>query len=130
MARRASSSVPKGILIGGIGGVAALLLGGYIFLGGSKDAFRTTTPFPTKEYLESASSLRGNTYKLEATVDKTLEVSQSAGRLFSVEAGGDMLPVLVPSSLNGTNVERGQKLQFKVQVTENGLIRAEELRKP
>jgi hypothetical protein len=63
-------------------------------------------------------------------VDKTLEVSQSAGRLFSVEAGGDILPVLVPSSLNGTNVERGQKLQFKVQVAENGLIRAEELRKP
>jgi hypothetical protein len=130
MARRASSSLPIGTLIGGIGGVAALLLGGYVFLGGTKDAFRTTTPFPVKEYLESPNSLRGNTYKLEATVDKTLEVSQGAGRLFSVESGGEMLPVLVPASLNGTNVERGQKLQFKVQVAENGLIRVEELRKP
>ena len=107
-----------------------LLIGGYAFLGGTKDAFRTTTPFPVKEYLESANSLRGNTYKLEATVDKTLEVSQGAGRLFSVESGGEMLPVLVPASLNGTNVERGQKLQFKVQVAENGLIRVDELRKP
>jgi hypothetical protein len=130
MARRASSSLPIGTLIGGIGGVAALLLGGYVFLGGTKDAFRTTTPFPVKEYLESASSLRGNTYKLEATVDKTLEVSQGAGRLFSVESNGDMLPILVPTSLNGTNIERGQKLQFKVQVAENGLIRVDELRKP
>ena len=130
MARRASSSLPIGTLIGGIGGVAALLLGGYVFLGGTKDAFRTTTPFPVKEYLESPNSLRGNTYKLEATVDKTLEVSQGAGRLFSVESGGEMLPVLVPASLNGTNVERGQKLQFKVQVAENGLIRVDELRKP
>ena len=130
MARRASSSLPIGTLIGGIGGVAALLLGGYVFLGGTKDAFRTTTPFPVKEYLESPNSLRGNTYKLEAIVDKTLEVSQGAGRLFSVESGGEMLPVLVPASLNGTNVERGQKLQFKVQVAENGLIRVEELRKP
>ena len=130
MARRASSSLPIGTLIGGIGGVAALLLGGYVFLGGTKDAFRTATPFPVKEYLESPNSLRGNTYKLEATVDKTLEVSQGAGRLFSVESGGEMLPVLVPASLNGTNVERGQKLQFKVQVAENGLIRVEELRKP
>jgi hypothetical protein len=106
------------------------LSGGYFFLSQGRDGGGPTSPFPVKEYLESANSLRGNKYKLEATVDTTLEVLQNVGRLYSVESGGDMLPVFVPASLNGTNVERGQKLHFRVHVTDTGLIHVEDIRKP
>ena len=130
MARRASSSVPVGKMVAAIGGVVALLLGGYLAVGKS-DPFRTTSPFPVKDYLENANSLGGNTYRLEATIDKTLEFSRDSGRLFSVEvSGGDMLPLLVPNSLSGINIDRNQKLLFKVQVAETGLITASEISKP
>jgi hypothetical protein len=130
MSRRASSSFPISKLLALFGGIAALVGGGYFFLTQSRGSGAPAAPFPVKEYLENANTLRGNTYKLEASVDTTLEVQQGVGRLFSVESGGDMLPVFVPASLNGTNVERGQRLQFRVYVTETGLIRADEIRKP
>ncbi|MEK0445856.1 MAG: hypothetical protein RLZZ399_1177 [Verrucomicrobiota bacterium] len=130
MARRARSAFPLGKTLAGLGGFVALMVGGYLTLG-KGDSFRTTSPFPIKDYLENANSLRGNTYRLEAMVDKTLEFSRESGRLFSIEAaGGDMLPLLVPPALSGTNIERGQKLVFKVQVSESGLVTASEVRKP
>jgi hypothetical protein len=130
MARRANSSIPTGKLAATAGAVVGLLAIAYAMFGTAQDPFRTTSPFPVKEYLENANSIKGNTYRLEALVDKTLEVTPATGRLFSVEAGGDMLPLLVPSTLNGTNIERGQKLHFRVQVNEKGLLVASEIRKP
>jgi len=130
MARRANSSIPAGKLAAVVGAVVGLLAIAYAVFGTAQDPFRTTSPFPVKEYLENANSIKGNTYRLEALVDKTLEVTPATGRLFSVEAGGDMLPLLVPSTLNGTNIERGQKLHFRVQVNEKGLLVASEIRKP
>ncbi len=130
MARRRNTSSPNLKLVGG--GIAAVvvLLGGYLFLGTPQDPYRTTSPFPVKDYLENASSLRGNTYRLEALVDKTLEVAPESGRLFSVETTGDMLPLFVPNKLNGVNIERGQKFHFRVQINEKGLIVASDIRKP
>jgi hypothetical protein len=130
MARRASSSSPNLKIIGAGAGVLVLAAGGYLMFGGAQDPYRTTSPFPVKDYLENANSLRGNTYKLEAQVDKTLEVSPDSSRLLSVENGGDIIPLLVPSKLNGMNIERGQKLQFKVQINEKGLVVASDIRRP
>jgi hypothetical protein len=130
MSRRASSSFPISKLLIVVAIVAGLIAGGVMFLNRTRDSGGPSAIFPVKDYLENANSLRGNNYKLEATVDSTLEVLQGVGRLFSVETSGDMLPVFVPAALNGTNVERGQKLKFRVYVTETGLIRADDIRKP
>jgi hypothetical protein len=130
MARRASSSSPNAKMLGAGAGVLALLAGGYLLFSGNQDPYRTISPFPVKDYLENASSLRGNTYRLEAQVDKTLEVGHDSARLLAVESGGDMLPLLVPAKLNGMNIERGQKLHFKVQINEKGLVVASDIRKP
>jgi len=117
-------------MLGAGAGVLALLAGGYLLFSGNQDPYRTISPFPVKDYLENASSLRGNTYRLEAQVDKTLEVGSDSARLLAVESGGDMLPLLVPAKLNGMNIERGQKLHFKVQINEKGLVVASDIRKP
>ena len=130
MARRASSSGPNLKLIGAGVGVLAVLIAGYMVFSGNQDPYRTTSPFPVKDYLENANSLRGNTYRIEALIDKTLEVAPDAGRLFSVESGGEMLPLFVPSKLNGINIERGQKFHFRVQINEKGLVVASDIRKP
>ena len=130
MARRASSSSPNFKFIGGVVGLLAALIGAYILVGKTQDSYRTTSVFPVKEYLENANSLRGNTYRLEAVVDKTLEVAPDVGRLISVETGGDMLPLFVPNKLNGINIERSQKFHFQVQIDAKGLIVASDIRKP
>ena len=129
MARRASSSSPNFKVVGIVACLFGALIGAYLIFGKSQDAYRTISVFPVKEYLENANSLRGNTYRLEAVVDKTLEVAPDSGRLISVEAAGDMLPVFVPTKLNGLNIERSQKFHFQVQVHARGLIVASDIRK-
>jgi hypothetical protein len=108
--------------------IIAAVGGGYL-IHSRADPFRTVTPLPVKEYLENSSSLRGNVYKLDAKIDKTIEVSRTAGRLYSVESGGDMLAVLVPPEFNQINIERGQNFIFKLEVAEKGVLRVQEVRK-
>lgn len=130
MPRRSSSSFPDAKTFLTVGGIVAAMVAGYLSMGRS-DPFRTSSPFPIKDYLENAETLRGNTYRLEAVIDKTLEYSKGSGRLLSVEiAGGDMLGLLVPNKLASVNTERGQKLIFQVQVAEKGLVVASDIRKP
>lgn len=128
MARRASSPAhPLWLILAAVLVLAAV--GGGFLIHSRSDPFRTVTPLPVKEYLENSSSLRGNVYKLDARVDKTIEVSRSAGRLFAVEAGSDMLAVLVPPEFNQINIERGQNFVFKLEVAEKGVLRVQEVRK-
>jgi hypothetical protein len=129
MARRASSSVhPVWMLI-----AAALLVGalgaGYLLFGKISDPYRTMTPLPVQDYLQNANSLRGNIYKLEATVTQSLDYSPSAGRLFSVDAGGEELPILVPPEFNKINIERGQRFFFKIEVSDKGILKAQDVKK-
>lgn len=93
------------------------------------DPLRTVTALPVSDYLENANALRGNTYKLEATVAKSLEWSAQGGRLFAVDAAGEVLPLLVPPQLQSVNIERGQRLHFRLEVGEGGLLKVLEVRK-
>jgi hypothetical protein len=129
MARRASSSVhPVWMLIAGVLLVAAVLAGNFLFQKAS-DPYRTMSPLPIQDYLQNSNSLRGNIYKLEATVTQSLEYSPSGGRLFSVDVGGEEVPVLVPPKFNSINIERGQRFFFKVEVSDKGILQAQDVKK-
>jgi hypothetical protein len=130
MARRASSSAhPIWLLL------AALLVlgaigGGWLLFGRVSDPYRTVATLPVKDYLENANSLRGNVYKVDATVLRQIEWSPTAGRLFSVDApGGEVLPILVPPQFGSVNIERGQRFLFKIEVGEKGILRAQDVKK-
>ncbi|HET6406819.1 MAG TPA: hypothetical protein VFG14_02975 [Chthoniobacteraceae bacterium] len=128
MARRASSSAhPLWLVLAAVLVLGAI--GGGLLIRSQSDPFRTVTTLPIKDYLENSSSLRGNVYKLSATVAKTIEVSRGSGRLFAIESGGEMLAVLVPPELNQMNIERGQNFVFKLEVAEKGILRVQEVRK-
>ena len=129
MARRASSSAHPVWIFIAAGIVLAALGGGYVIFGKASDPYRTMTALPVADYLENSNSLRGNEYKLDGTISKSLEYSSANGRLFSVEVGGDVLHVLVPPEFNALNIEKGQRYLFKVKVEEKGIIRAEDVRK-
>jgi hypothetical protein len=108
--------------------VLAALGGGYVLFGKASDPYRTLTPLPVPDYLQNSNSLRGNVYKLEATVSESLQWSPTI-RLFSVEAGGEMLPVLVPPQFNSVNIERGQRFFFKLEVGDHGILLVQDVKK-
>jgi hypothetical protein len=49
--------------------------------------------------------------------------------LYAVEAGSDVLAVLVPPQFNKINIERGQRFFFKLEVGDKGILRVQEVRK-
>jgi len=75
----------------------AAAAGGYALFGSSSDPYRTISPFPVQDYLDNANSLRGNVYKVDGTIAKSLQWSPNAGRLFSIDlagSGNDVVPSL------------------------------------
>jgi len=131
VARRSrSSSNPIWLL----GGIVVLILAfglGGLLLSTSGEAFRTTAPLEVQAYLENSNSLRGNTYKVKGEVLNQLGYSPSLGRLISVQidATSDVVPMLIPASLSHINIQRGQRFILKIEVTENGILRALDLTK-
>ena len=109
--------------------VAAVAGGAWLFHQGG-DPYRTLTALPVQDYLANSNSLRGNSYKLDATIVEALKYSPTAGRLFCIEVNGaERLPVLVPAEFNQVNIERGQRFFFKVTVEEKGVLKAQEVKK-
>ena len=109
--------------------VLAALAGGYFLFGRASDPYRTLTPLPVQDYLQNSNSLRGNVYKLDATIGQSLQWSPTVGRLFSVDVNSDVLSILVPPQFNSVNIERGQRFFFKVEVGDHGILRAVDVKK-
>lgn len=129
MARRASSSAHPLWIAAAAALALSAVAGGFVIFNRSGDPYRTVTPLPVADYLDNSNSLRGNTYKLDATIFQSIEWSASAGRLFSVEVGADVLPVLIPPELKDLNLDRGQRYFFKIHVGEKGVLTADAVKK-
>lgn len=104
---------------------------------GGEASLRTTEALDPALYYDNANSLRGNTYKIDAEIDSSLGNSPTKGRLFSVvlkkqAQGGPpvVLPILVPPTLGGLTIQKGQHYLMKVKVIEDGLLKVEEANKP
>ena len=104
---------------------------------GGEASLRTTEALDPALYYDNANSLRGNTYKIDAEIGSSLGNSPTKGRLFSVvlkkqTQGGApvVLPVLVPPTLGGLTIQKGQHYLMKVKVIEDGLLKVEEASKP
>ena len=128
MGRRASASIhPAWFAVAAVV-VVATIAGGWALKGTVSDPFRTLAPFPTADYLQNSNSLRGNIYKLDAVVGEQLHYSKNA-RLISVEVNGEPLSIVVPPELRDMNVQKGQRLLFKVEVGDKGVLKAIEIKK-
>lgn len=127
MPRRAQSGVSPAHWLGLIVILAVLGGGGYMLMNRATDPMTGITELKTDEFLENATALGGNVYKLEGIVDDRLDKWRSAdGRLFSVQVsdGSDStyVPVWVPANYEGANIQRGQRYLFKVRVQESGVL--------
>jgi hypothetical protein len=131
MVRRASSSVNPWWIGGVVILVVAAMAGGWALYKDVSDPYRTLTSLDVPAYLDNANSLRGNVYKLNATVDTQLAWAPRQGRLYSVEVDGrsDILPVMIPPSFNSVNIQKGQRYFFKIEVGDKGILRVQDIRK-
>ena len=134
MARRKKSSVNPLALLGVVAALG-LAAGGYVmFRGKGADTFTGISKLDPSEYVSSAVSLRGNTYQLTAVVKKQLKFTED-GRLYAMaakdEKGGQPidLGVFFPSTLSRETIQTGQELTLKVEVEQNGVLRATELKR-
>lgn len=128
MARRASSSAHPLWLTAAFVLVLAFAGGGYWIYSQLNDPFRTLTPFPVSAYLENSDSLRGNTYSIRGTIANQLGWSLK-GRLYSIDIGADVLPVLIPAEFNAVNLQKGQQFSLEIEVSDKGILQAKALRK-
>lgn len=131
MARRARSTPKAGLIIAILIGILLLIAAGGYFLGSSGDPYRTAPEFPASEYLATPNALRGNSYHLTGPVLNSIAWSPQAGRLISVAVSGTdaPIPVVIPAELGETNIQKGQRFHFLVEVRENGILYAKGLTK-
>ena len=147
MPRRASSGINLGQILG-IGGalvgflIAAVLLikmvGGDLFSGGStrkngpgSKNLANASELQIDTYIDNGNSLRGNVYKVTGKVQEILKYTPDRGRLITISASdsgsGSELPVLVPETFSGINIDRGSEFTFVVRVDRGGILIAEEI---
>jgi hypothetical protein len=129
MARRGKNSIKPLWIVAAAVLLAAAFFGSRLFITATSEPFRTIASLDVKAYLENANSLRSNVYKIEGEVVESLAWSPAAGRLIavSVDAGNDVLPILVTTKFNHINIQKGQKFIFLLEVDDKGILRTQNL---
>lgn len=125
MARRASSKIHPGIIIGVLAFIVGAVLVGR-WMGSQK-----TTAFPAgkelniEQFLENGNMLSGNEYTLQGEIDEKLQWTSTRGQLVSVRVntpGGDeFIGIEIPQEFNKLNIDTKQKYHFRVKFRRGGI---------
>ncbi|MDB6070995.1 MAG: hypothetical protein JWL81_2166 [Verrucomicrobiales bacterium] len=136
MARRRRSGFP---LRPALAGLAALLLAGagiaWMRRPGTDDFAAGRQPFPAREFLDNFFGLRGNRYVVKGRITEQLRYGSDRTRLFALSVTDTALSdpcevgLLVPSEFGSENIQTGQEFHILVEVDQNGLLRALEIKK-
>ena len=125
MARRASSSLHPGIIIGIVAAIAVAVFAGKSLFGNNSSSLGDGDKLEVRDLLDNGNSLRGNEYLLEGKIDRKLRWTTSRGQVVSVRvstAGGEeLIGVEIPPSFDKLNIEREQKYAFRVKVRQGGV---------
>jgi hypothetical protein len=125
MARRASSSLHPGVILGIIAVIVIAVIASRSFLGKKTPSFGDLAPLQVEELLENGNSLRGNEYVIEGKIDEKLRWTPHRGQVVSVRVssgGGDeLIGVEIPPEFDKLNIEREQKYAFRVKFRQGGI---------
>ena len=126
MARRASSSLHPGILIGIAAAVVVAIIGGKSLISKKKQAgFAGVNPLSIEDFLENGNSLRGSEYALEGKIDEKLRWTSDRGQIVSlrVKTGGgeELIGIEIPPKFNNLNIEREQRYAMRIKVRQGGI---------
>ncbi len=125
MARRASSSLHPGIIIGAIASVVVAVVAGKSMLGKKTAGFGDVASLQMDDLLDNGNSLRGNEYLVEGQIDEKLQWTTNRGQLVSVRVeapGGDQfVGIEIPPEYNKLNIDTKQKYAFRVKFKQGGI---------
>jgi hypothetical protein len=125
MARRASSGISPGLLIGIAVFVAAAFFGGKALMGKKTESFAGTPVLDVRDFKENGNSLRDNEYVIEGTIDEKFFRDSSPNQVVSVEVktsgGSEFVGVEIPSEFLKLNIERSQRYAIKVKIRQGGI---------
>ena len=125
MARRASSRLNPGIVLGAAAAIAVAIFAGKSLLGKKAASFGDISPLSIEELLENGNSLRGNEYLVQGQIDEKLQWTSDRGQLVSVRVeapGGDeFLGIEIPAEFNNLNIDTNQKYTFRVKFKQGGI---------
>ena len=125
MARRASSRLNPGIVLGAAAAIAVAIFAGKSLLGKKAASFGDVSPLNIGELLENGNSLRGNEYLVQGQIDEKLQWTSDRGQLVSVRVeapGGDeFLGIEIPAEFNNLNIDTNQKYTFRVKFKQGGI---------
>lgn len=118
--------------------VALLIAGGAVWWlrkPGAEEFAAGSQPFPAREFLDNFFGLRGNRYAVSGRITEQLRYGQDRTRLFSLSITDASLSepcevgLLVPAEFGSLNMQTGQEFRLLVEVDQDGLLRALEIRK-
>jgi hypothetical protein len=125
MARRASSSLHPGILIGIAAAVVVAIIGGKSLLKKKQPGFADVNPLNIEDFLENGNSLRGNEYSIEGKIDEKLRWTTDRGQIVSLrvkaDGGEELIGIEIPPDFNNLNIEREQRYTMRIKVRQGGI---------
>ncbi len=125
MARRASSRLNPGIILGAAAAIAVAIFVGKSFIGGKSTSFSGVNALSMDELLENGNQLRGSEYVIKGQVDEKLQWTTDRGQLVSVKVettnGDQFVGIEIPKEYNNQNIETKQKYLFRVKFRQGGI---------
>jgi hypothetical protein len=102
---------------------------------GSSEFGAGSQPFPAREFLDNFFGLRGNRYLVQGRITEQLRYGADRTRLFALSITDASLSepcevgLLVPAQFGSVNMQTGQEFTIIVEVDQDGLLRALDLKK-
>ena len=125
MARRASTHIHPGIIIGAIAAIVVAVIAGKSLIGKKSASFGEIAKLSVDELLENGNSLRGNEYVIEGEIDEKLQWTTDRGQLVSVKVeapgGYELVGIEIPSEFSKLNIDTKQKYAFRVKFRQGGI---------
>jgi hypothetical protein len=125
MARRASSSLHPGIIIGAVVVVVTAIMAGKSLVGKKSNSLGDIPKLTVNELLENGNSLRGNEYLIEGEIDEKIQWTPDRGQLVSVKvaapAGDEFVGIEIPNQFQKDNISTKQKYAFRVKFRQGGI---------
>ena len=125
MARRASSRLNPGIILGAAAAIAVAIFAGKSLLGKKTASFGDVSNLSMEEFLENGNSLRGNEYVVQGQIDEKLQWTTDRGQVVNVKVdtpGGDeFIGIEIPPEFNKLNIDTKQKYSFRVKFRQGGI---------
>ena len=125
MARRASSHLHPGIIIGAVAAIVVAVVAGKSFIGKKAVSFGEVAKLSVNELLENGNSLRGNEYVIEGQIDEKLQWTTARGQLVSLRvgtpAGDEFVGIEIPQEFSKLNIDTKQKYAFRVKFRQGGI---------